>query len=118
MRGPRALLTAHVPPGYIPTCEKLWKFGARHEHRKRLAEHERGNPFVAYIAGRRIYDGHGGVTSNPFEDDLRWALVRCKEPSAPLRTHSANMRFCCGGFVETTRADYESLVTHLGTEGV
>ena len=106
--------------------------GVLYQHRRRFADLRPGDRFVTYLSRVRRLDGHGLVTSKPFEEvsdtptgwqfytqrcqvefeqtgaaieagELLWGLSAFK---GGLNTSPANMLFCKGGFMEITAEDY------------
>ena len=106
--------------------------GVHCQHRRRFADVRPGDKFIAYLSRVRLLDGHGEVTSEPFQEvsdtpkgwqsytercrvrfdqksagidatDLLWGLSAF---ATGLNTSPANMIFCKGGFLEITAEDY------------
>lgn len=113
--------------------------GVLHQHRKRFVEISTGDRFVAYISRKRVIDGHGQFTDDPYQDvskiwstrerypercpvsfqqtgaevdarDLLWHLSCWPEP---MKTSPSNYLFCKGGFLEISDADHDMLVSVL-----
>jgi hypothetical protein len=117
--------------------------GVLHMHRRRFAELADGDKFIAYISRQQVFDGHGTIVGQPYEDlerlwpgrelypqrcrvafervgaqapagDLLWELDAWELREKPLNTQPWNMLFCYGGFMEVPESDFERLVGVMG----
>lgn len=118
--------------------------GVLHMHRRRFAELAEGDPFIAYISKRMVLDGHGRVTSAPFEDltpvfpgrqrypyrasvqversgvgaDARELIWDLSIWPVPLKTQPWNMLFCLGGFAKIPESDYTRLLEAMSASPI
>jgi len=109
--------------------------GVRDGVQKRFREIKKGDRFVVYVSRVQQFDGHGEVTSDPFEDDTlifahdqiyaNRVRVRFDKTGAAraagdalwglsafhgtLRTPPTNLILCRGGFIDITSAEYDAL---------
>lgn len=114
--------------------------GVNATHRKRFAELRKGDKFLAYISQHRVLDGHGVLTSDPFEDhsplfdgtgkypnrsrvqfdeiglatdarELLWGIQHFTLMT--MKTLPTNYLRCYGGFMSLTKQDYEWLLNEM-----
>lgn len=113
--------------------------GVLYMHRRRFAELAVGDRFVAYISKRQVLDGHGHISSAPYEDptpvfpgrerypyradvvveragqgvDARELIWDLSIWPSPLKTQPWNMLFCWGGFARIPDGDYARLLASM-----
>lgn len=122
------------PETYAIVKEKA-TIGVLYQHRRRFAELQPGDRFVAYVSKSMTLDAHGTIAGAPFEDAEPLFGTRERYPerckvafeetgiAAPgadplwhlsvwpeqLKTTPWNMLFCYGGFMKIPDADYDAL---------
>ncbi len=109
--------------------------GVLKNHRKRFAALSTDDRLIVYLTQKRVFDGHGLIAGEPFEDnkpifgegqvyphrckvklletgraipaeDTLWFLEAFSQVT---NTEPTNVLFCRGGFVEIPDSDYDFL---------
>lgn len=58
-------------PDTYEIVKQIGIIGVLHIHRRRFAALRTGDRFISYVSRLSVLDGHGTLTSDPFEDDER-----------------------------------------------